>query len=239
MQSRPNRPNNKRPFTARGTTHRKRNNAHLEERDDSSDQVTSPSTAAPAAPARDERAPNASTEEPKYPRLEIDSSKPIITQTIEHVNKNGILYFGKKHKCSPRKLVIHILRHLTEPYGYRWRIVPDNKYAFDIIDNAWTLAEKKMFPVIGRVVVCPLQHGPDSGINLYFYPKFIVGREEDKDGAKGREFLARVRDTIEDDKLPFALWDNKYAWLPIVKATEEEEDNRLDVELNEEGRVGF
>jgi hypothetical protein len=27
--------------------------------------------------------------------------------------------------------------------------------------------------------VCPLQHGPDSGINLYFYPKFIVGHEED------------------------------------------------------------
>lgn len=37
----------------------------------------------------------------------------------------------------------------------------------------------------------------------------------------------------------FALWDNKYAWLPLVKANDDEEDNRLDVELNDEGRVGF
>jgi hypothetical protein len=51
--------------------------------------------------------------------------------------------------------------------------------------------------------------------------------------------LQRVRATVPEDKVLYALWDHKYAWLPLVKGTEPSEDNRLDVELNDSGRIGF
>jgi len=96
MQTRSSRPNNKRPFVTRGTTHRKRNNAHLEERDDHDDRddrvdrddrddrnaTTRHEAARPAAAPTVTDAPSApkGTEtDAKYPRLELDSSKPIIT----------------------------------------------------------------------------------------------------------------------------------------------------------------
>jgi hypothetical protein len=45
--------------------------------------------------------------------------------------------------------------------------------------------------------------------------------------------LERVHATVSKDVEPFAFWTNGYAWLPLVKATDEEEDNRLDVRINE------
>ena len=81
---------------------------------------------------------------------------PLVTQVINFAKDHELVAYGKKNKCSPRKLVIHILRHLTEPYGYRWRVVEDNRYAFDIVDLAWQQGDKPIYPTLGRVFVCPL-----------------------------------------------------------------------------------
>lgn len=90
------------------------------------------------------------------PKFEYVEGSPRVNQVLDRAKEHGLVFFGKEHKCSPRKLVLNVLRHLTEPYGYRWIIVPENKYAFDIVDCAWAHATGKFFPKLGRVFVNPL-----------------------------------------------------------------------------------
>jgi hypothetical protein len=161
------------------------------------------------------------------PRFEYIEGTPRVEQVLRRVNDHHLVYFGKEHKCSPRKLVLHVLRHLTEPYGYRWNIVPENRYAFDIIDCAWTHADGKFFPMIGRVFVNPLQRGIEGGVQLSFYPKFLLHQD-----SKG--FLERVESAFDEERTKFAMWEETNGWLPMVRAKEDEPDHSLRVEIYDE-----
>jgi hypothetical protein len=48
-----------------------------------------------------------------------------------------------------------------------------------------------------------------------------------------------VRATLSKDVEPFGNWSSGYAWLPLIKANDDEEDNRLDVRFNETDKPGF
>jgi hypothetical protein len=175
---------------------------------------------------------SADQQEKVVPRFEYVAGTPRVNQVLERAKQHQLVFFGKQHKCSPRKLVINVLRHLTEPYGYRWIVVPDNKYAFDIIDCAWTHAEGKFFPKLGRVFVNPLQRGVDGGISLTFYPKFIM---KEGDRPLG-DFLDRVKGAFGEERTKFAMWDEHYAWLPMRRAGRDDEDHELSVQLNTDER---
>jgi hypothetical protein len=166
------------------------------------------------------------------PKFSFEPGTPRVTQVLERAHKYGLVFYGKKFRCSPRKLVLNVLRHLTEPYGYRWVVVPENRYAFEILDCAWTHGDGKFFPKLGRVYVNPLQNGVDGGVALTFIPKFLVPQGDRPLG----DFLDRVRAAFDADRTKFALWEEQRAWLPMHHAKRDEEDHSLFVQINDTGR---
>jgi hypothetical protein len=173
-------------------------------------------------------------EDKSVPSFQYVEGSPRVTQVIERAKQHSLVFFGKEHKCSPRKLVINVLRHLTEPYGYRWMVVPENKYAFDIIDCAWIHGDNKFFPKLGRVFVNPLQRGVEGGISMTFYPKFIIQEGERPLG----DFLERVKGAFDEERVKFAMWEEQYAWLPLRRAGRDDADHELYVKINED-EVGY
>jgi hypothetical protein len=86
-------------------------------------------------------------------------------------------------------------------------------------------------------------------VTLYFYPKFIIKRDEEGKVVRDEgdrhyvsidtAFLDRVKASVDEERQNYAMWSNRYAWLPMIAAGEGDEDNSLDVEINLSPERGF